>query len=98
MVRESVCTGAFPGVSYNGREGLIKGAWYMYLGNEAVWHWDSGDACEEGRAAEEEEVPVEACWFLEGELAGLGAETAYILDRWLAWNADETRMSRPTWS
>ena len=58
-------------------------AWWdwrgKYLRNETVWHWDSRDAGEEGRAAEEKEVPVETTWFLEGELAGLGCETAYVL-------------------
>ena len=42
------------------------------LGYEAVGHGDAEYTGDEGRAAQEEEVPVETGGFLEWEVAGLG--------------------------
>jgi hypothetical protein len=50
------------------------------LRDEAVGHGKPDDACDEGRAAEEEEVPVEAGGLFEWKLAGLGGQTADVLD------------------
>lgn len=42
------------------------------LRDEAVWEGNSEEACYSGCETEEEEVPVEACGFPEGELGALG--------------------------
>ena len=69
------------------------------LRHESIWHRQAEYTCHEGRAAEEEEVPVETSWFLQGELFGLGGDTADVLQRVSRFN---TRVSRDegglTWS
>lgn len=55
-----------------------EGVW-MYLWDETVGHWDPSDAGEKGRAAEEEEVPVESSGFLQRKLSCLRGEAAHVL-------------------
>lgn len=55
--------------------GLVEGQGVRVDGrlrDEAVGHGQAEDTGDEGGAAEEEEVPVEAAGLLERELAGLG--------------------------
>lgn len=49
------------------------------LGDEAVWGGDADEAGDAGCDAEEEDVPVEACGFLEGEFGALGDEGGDIV-------------------
>jgi len=52
-----------------------------YLRNETIWQGNPDDASDEGRAAQEEEVPVETGRLLERELFRLSGDAAYILER-----------------
>ena len=49
------------------------------LGHEAVWEGDIDDAGDEARAAEEEEIPVKATGFFEGELLCLRGYAGLVL-------------------
>jgi hypothetical protein len=49
------------------------------LRDEAIREGDEEEAADEGGDAEEEEVPVEAAGFLQGELLCLRSYAAYIL-------------------
>jgi hypothetical protein len=49
------------------------------LRDEAIWEGNEEEAADEGGDAEEEEVPVEAAGFLQGELLCLRGYAAYIL-------------------
>ena len=44
------------------------------LWDQAIGEWDAKEACDAGGEAEEEEVPMETCWFAERELGSLSDE------------------------
>ena len=71
-------SGLFAGVGYlfGDAEGVgVEGG----LRNEAVGEGDAEEAGEAGRQAEEEDVPVEAGGFAEGEFGALSYEGGYVV-------------------
>lgn len=41
------------------------------LRDEAIWKWDTQDSGDECGQPQQPDVPVETCWFAEGELRSL---------------------------
>lgn len=81
-VKESVCTGACEAESVCFSEAMRAGK--PYLWDESVGQRKTQDASHKSSATQEEKVPVETTWLLQGELSGLCADTADVLEIWSA--------------